>query len=71
MELPEELQKRRRGKEKRQEDIAVKLGVSREVLSRYENGKLNLTLRNADKLANLLGLRVMVELVPIDEEEGA
>lgn len=64
------LKTERRKKGKRQVDVADKLGVSREVLSRYENGKLPLTLVKAEHLAALLGYRIVWEFRPLDEEEA-
>lgn len=50
----------------RQEDLALKLGVTRQTINAIENNKYNPTLELAMKLARLLNTRVE-ELFKIDD----
>lgn len=52
----------------RQEDMARKLGVSRQTIIAIENDKYNPTLELAMKIARLLGRRVE-EIFFLEEEE--
>ena len=52
----------------RQEDMAKKLGVSRQTIIAVENDKYNPTLELAMKMARLLGRRVE-EIFFLEEEE--
>lgn len=53
----------------RQEDMARKLGVSRQTIIAIENDKYNPTLELAMKIARLLGRRVE-EIFFLEEEEN-
>lgn len=52
----------------RQEDLADKVGVSRQTIISIENGRYNPSLQLAQKLAKVFGLNI--EEVFIFEEEG-
>ncbi len=43
----------------KQEDIAEYLGVSRELISYYENGERKVPLNNLEKLADLFGVSLL------------
>ena len=52
----------------RQEDMATKLGVSRQTIIAIENDKYNPTLELAMKIARLLGVRVEEIFILPDED---
>lgn len=54
-----EVRKMRRIKIK---DIAKETGISRNLVSLIENGKGNPSFRNVEKIANTIGLEIMIYL---------
>jgi len=56
--MKNKLKELRKQKNLRQEDLALKLGVTRQTINAVENNKYNPTLELAMKLAKLLGTPV-------------
>jgi transcriptional regulator with XRE-family HTH domain len=73
--LPPQLKEIRSKQGRRQVDVAQNIDVSRELLSRFENGKLDVNIRRAESWAADLGYRVRYVLEPLEdpeeEEEGS
>ena len=58
-ELGEKIRKIRKQKKITQEQLADKIGVKRSVVSKYENGNVNITLEMIDKIALALDVDPM------------
>lgn len=54
--LIEEAIKRRKQQRLTQEQLAILAGVSKPTLNNFERGKTNITLKNAIKILQILGL---------------
>ena len=50
------IKKIRKNKNIKQQDLAIKLNIDRSTLSRYENDKIDLTIKDCEIIANALGV---------------
>lgn len=51
------------------EQVAAKAKVTRKVVSAVRNGKVNITLPSLKKVANAVGLELVIQLVPKAESD--
>ena len=60
-EIVKKLKSLRKDFGKSQKDIADQIGVSKEIIGKWENGKRGMTLKNAVKYANALGYKLVLK----------
>lgn len=66
--VAEQYIKVRKEKKLTQEDLAVKMDVSRPNISRFESGEYNTTIDMLVKMADCLGMELVIELRKIEEK---
>ena len=66
--VAEQYIKVRKEKKLTQEDLAVRMDVSRPNISRFESGEYNPTIDMLVKMADCLGMELVIELRKIEEK---
>ena len=68
--IGEEIRKLRKEKNLTQKQLARKLGISQQIVSRIERGKENISLKNLGKISSILGKNLKITFEDADNLGG-
>jgi y4mF family transcriptional regulator len=68
MDIGQIIESRRKFLQIRQEDLAEMCGISTKSIQKIENGQANPTLKTLEKLLDVLGMELKIDIKPMSNE---